>query len=126
MKSHYLDNLYLNAALRRMPFTPPETLYVALYTELPTPSSPGVEVSGGGYERQLVTFAEPINGQAKSENDVVYPIAIEPWGDVVGFALVDALAGGHVFYFAGLGYPRTVDVSDQVKFPAGALVCQER
>lgn len=125
MKSYYLDNLYLDAALRGIPFTPPSQIYVALYTVTPTPIASGVEVSGGGYVRQAVTFSEPENGQLRSVADVVFPVASALWGDIVGFALVDAVSGGNVLYYAGLGSPRQIDVSDQVTFPSGALVCQE-
>jgi hypothetical protein len=125
MKSFHLNNLYLNAALRNIPFVPAAQIFVALYTVIPNASGVGVEVSGGGYVRQLVTFSEPVNGRLHSEVDVVFPVATALWGDIRGFALVDAPTGGNVLYFAGLGYPRTVDVSDQVTFPNGALVCQE-
>lgn len=125
MKSYYLDNLYLNAALRNLPFTPPSQIYVALYTVIPSPAASGIEISGGGYIRQLVTFAAPNNGQLRSDADVVFPVANAVWGEVAGFALVDAVSEGNVLYYAGLGSPRNVDVSDQVKFPSGALVCQE-
>jgi hypothetical protein len=125
MKSYYLDNRYLNAALRNIPFVPASQIYVALYLVTPNAAGVGVEVSGSGYARQLVTFTAPMNGQLKSDNDVVFPLATALWGDIAGFGLVDAASGGNVLYFANLGFPRTVDQSDQVKFPVGALVCQE-
>lgn len=125
MRSYYLDNLYLNAILRKTAFTPPANVYVALYTVTPNAAGVGVEVTGSNYIRQVVTFAAPNNGQVKSDVEVVFPAALSLWGDIAGFALLDAATGGNVLYSAGLGFPRTVDQSDQVKFPLGALVCQE-
>ena len=62
-KSTYLDNNMLASALTNTPFTPPVTVYCALYTVIPTISGGGTEVSGFSYARQTVTFAAPSAGQ---------------------------------------------------------------
>jgi hypothetical protein len=38
---------------------------------------------------------------------------------------LDAASGGNMLYFSTLSTPRVVQVSDQVRFPAGQLLCQE-
>lgn len=126
-KSFYLDNLILNSALRGQPFTPITQVYVALYTVPPGFDTPGVEVSGSGtgYLRPSVTFSAPNNGQVMNLTDVNFPIAVDHWGTIVAFGLVDALTSGNVLYFGTLSTARLVSAADQVRFPAGQLVCQE-
>jgi hypothetical protein len=124
-KSIYLDNNFLNAALRGIPFVPPPAVYVALYTVAPGVDSAGTEVAGGGYFRQLVTFTEPVNGQVVSAVEVLFPVAQALWGSIVAFAFIDASSGGNILYIGNLSAPKLVDVSDQVRMPAGQLICIE-
>lgn len=124
-KTLYLDHLVLNAALRGIPFTPPSTIYVALYTVTPGVSGSGTEVIGGGYGRQIATFAAPANGQVVTTSDVTFPVATAIWGTIAGFAFHDASSGGNMLYFGPLSSVRLVDIDDQVRFPSGALVCFE-
>lgn len=124
-KTYYLDNNFLNQALRNTSWTPPATVYVALYIVSPGVGGGGTEVSGGSYARQLVTFAAPSNGSTASDIEVLFPIATSNWGTIVAFAFLDAPSGGNMLYFSTLSTPRVVAVSDQVRFPAGQLLCQE-
>lgn len=123
-KTHYLDNSFLNLALRGIQFIPPPASYLGLYTVMPTVLGDGSEVVGGGYLRPLVFFGEPVAGQTRNVADVLFPVASMPWGIVVAFALLDAELDGNMLYFGEL-VPKMVDVVDQVRFPAGALVCVE-
>lgn len=124
-KTYYLANNVLNVALRGIPFTPPVTVYVALYTVAPTVSGGGTEVSGGAYARQTVSLSAPVNGQLASTADVLFPVATAAWGTVTSFAILDASSGGNMLYFSNLSTPRTVLASDQIRFPTGQLIAQE-
>ena len=124
-KTYYLDNNILNLALRGIPFTPPSSLYIALYTVIPGVGGGGTEVSGSAYARQLATFGAPVNGQTSTTADVLFPVASGTWGTIVAFAFLDASSGGNMLYFGNLSTPRLVLTSDQVRFPAGQLICQE-
>jgi hypothetical protein len=124
-KSTYLANNILNLALRGIPFTPPTSVNVALYTVAPGVGGGGTEVVGGGYGRQVSTFTVPASGQVISTADILFPVALATWGTIVAFALLDASSGGNMLYFGNLSTPRLVLASDQVRFPAGQLVCQE-
>lgn len=124
-KTHYLNDTFLNAALRGISFTPPSTVYVALYTVAPTVSGGGTEVSGGSYNRQTVSFGTPTNGQVSNLADVVFPAASIAWGTVVAFGLLDAPAGGNLLYFNLLSVPRAIAINDQVRFPIGQLIASE-
>jgi hypothetical protein len=125
MKTYYLDNNFLNVALRNVPFTPPATIYVALYTVAPGVGGGGTEVIGGSYGRQTATFTVPVNGQLSNTGDILFPVASATWGTVVSFALLDASSGGNMLYFGNLSTPRLVLTSDQIRFPSSQLVVQE-
>lgn len=124
-KTYYLDNNYLNLSLRGIPFTPPALVYVALYTVAPGVSGGGTEVVGGSYGRQIATFSVPASGQTVTTADVLFPVASAVWGTIVAFAFLDASSGGNMLYFGNLSTSRLILVSDQVRFPAGQLICQE-
>lgn len=124
-KTYYLDDNFINSALRNTPFVPPAVVYVSLYTVAPGFGGGGTEVSGGSYARQTVTFTVPGSGQSSNDADILFPVASALWGTIVSFALMDASSGGNMLYFGSLSTPRLVSPSDQVRFPTGALVVQE-
>jgi len=124
-KTYYLDNSFLSAALRQVPYTSPLAVYVALHTAAPTVGGGGTEVSGGSYARQTVVFSAPVNGQSTNVADVLFPIATVAWGTIVAFGVYDASSGGNLLYFNNLSTPRNVQINDQVRFPAGQLIASE-
>lgn len=124
-KSYYLDNTFLNIVLLQGTYTPPANIYVALFTVSPSPTGGGTEVAGGGYGRQTVTFAAPVNGQTSNTTAVVFPIATAPWGTIVSFGLFDASGGGNLLYYGNLGTSRAIGTNDQLQFPIGQLITTE-
>jgi hypothetical protein len=124
-KSTYLDNNFLNAALRNTPYTPPVSVHLALYLIAPGVGGGGTEVSGAGYSRQPVTFSAPVGGQCSNTADINFPVALADWGTVTAFGLLDNSSGGNLLYFGNLSSPRFIAASDQAKFPTGQLVTQE-
>lgn len=124
-KSDYLEENLLNHVLRGIPYTGPASIYVALFTTAPTDSTPGTEVTGGSYARQPVTFAAPSGGTCANTADITFPTATAPWGTVTSFGLFDAGAAGNLLYYANLTSPRDVLVNDEIRFPAGQLLCTE-
>lgn len=124
-KSNYLDTIVLNQALRAVPWTPPATVYVALFTVAPTGSGGGTEVSGGSYTRQPVTFGSPVSQTVASTAAVSFPIATATWGTIVAFAFFDDPTAGNMLYYANLSSSRAIGFNDQVTFPAGQLVATE-
>ena len=119
-KSDYFENAVLNT-LRNVSLAV-ANVYVALFTTLPgEDATGGVEVSGGGYAREAVTFNAPAAGSMTSAADVVFPQATAGWGTVVGFGLYDAASGGNLLYFNNLTTSKQIDSGDQLKFPAGAI-----
>lgn len=124
-KSNYLETQILNHVLRNTAYSSPTTIYVALFTTAPTESGGGVEVTGGGYVRQPVTFTAPAPDSCSNNADVTFPMATLDWGTVEAFALFDQASGGNMLYFANLTAPRDILTNDQFRFPSGQLLVSE-
>ncbi len=128
-KSIYLDDAVLNHVLRNTALSSPTTVYVALYTVAPTPSTAGTEVTtvGTAYVRQAVTFGAPASGVCLNSAPVTFPVATAAYGaPIVACAVCDLVAAGNILYFGTLGTPKTVGVGDQVNFATSALSCTEQ
>ncbi|WP_026487646.1 phage tail fiber protein [Caldanaerobius polysaccharolyticus] len=119
--STYLANKLLDHTLRNVAYTPPTTVYVALYTSNPGAGDTGTEVSGGGYARQQITFNVASGGQITNNADVVFPVATASWGTVTHIGIRDAAAGGNLLYYMPLDVTKTIDAGDQLKIPVGQL-----
>lgn len=124
-KTNYLETQILNHVLRNTAYTPPATIYVGLFTILPTDAGGGTEVSGGAYARQSVTFTAPSPDTVSNTADVTFPVATANWGTIVGFALFDAITAGNMLYYTALDTSRTVLTNDQFRFPTGQLIVVE-
>jgi len=125
-KSHYLDNAVLNHVLRNSALASSLTVYVALFTVAPTPSTAGTEVSGGSYARVAATFGVPALGVSTNSAPVAFPTATAGWGTVVAVAIFDALAAGNMLYFGTLSMSKAVDNGDTASFAATALSITEQ
>lgn len=124
-KSNYLETQILNHVLRQTAYPTPVAIYVALFTIMPTEAGGGVEVAGGSYVRQPVTFTAPSPDTVSNQAEVLFPTASANWGTLVGFALMDASTAGNMLYFAPLGVQRTILLNDQLRFPPGTLAVSE-
>jgi len=94
-----------------------DPVYLALYTSNPTANDTGTEVSGGGYERQQITFSAPSveDGKQTIKNDakVEFPVAEGDWGTITHVGIRDADTGGNLIAFAALASPRTIQTGDR-------------
>lgn len=128
-KSNWWKTACINAALRGIPFTSPQTLYIALYTSSPTDADTGQEVSGGGYTRRAVAFSEPViaDRRAVTSNvgDVSFPIAGAAWGLITHIGIRTAATGGNLVYHGAVKTPRTVQTNDTLRFLAGQIKIDE-
>jgi len=125
-KTDYLEDALLNHVLRNTTYTSPTTIYVGLFTTMPSDDGTGgVEVSGGSYARQSVVFAAPSSGVVANNALVSFPTATGAWGTVLGMGLFDALSGGNLLYFGTLTASKTVGIGDQISFAGSALTVAE-
>lgn len=103
-KSTFLANAVLDKILSATDFTPPGTLYVALFTTLPAADGTGgVEVSGGSYARLAVTnnntnFPGASSGAKVNGTAWTWDAPTANWGTLVGCALMSASSGGDMYY----------------------------
>jgi len=125
-KSDFLEVSLLNHVLRNILFASPAAVYLALFTTAPgEDGTGGVEVAGGSYARQAVTFDPPSGNQVASAGDVIFPTATANWGTIISFAIFNAASGGNILYLANLTASRVILIGDALKFPAGQLIVSE-
>lgn len=116
-----LANQIANATLRNQSYTSPATVYAALYTTAPTANTSGTELSGSGYSRQTVTFANPADGVIASNVSVTFgPATGSSWTGVKAVGIVDASTSGNIMYFQTISN-RNVLVGDSLIFGTGNI-----
>lgn len=123
-----LDHILNNG--RALTYTPPSTLYVALFTsdgglENNTEISQ-TEISGGSYARMSLNgsdnyFTEASGGATSNYADIAFPVATGDWGTITHMAIMDALTSGNVLFWGALSSGKTIETGDQFKFTAGNL-----
>lgn len=112
---------WLNLLLKNTPFTPPTSLWVALFTTVPALTGTGgveISTSGTNYGRvQIVAntgWAGPagVNQEYTNAADLSYLVPSANWGTITGAGLYSASTGGNLFYVAVLTTPKTVNNGD--------------
>jgi hypothetical protein len=124
-----LDHLLANG--RAQVYTPPPSLYVALFTSSGGLSSntPSLqtEVSGGAYTRKLLNGTTNYMGPAADfaaalHADINWEIATSNWGTVTHLAIMDTETGGNVISYGALTSPKVIETNDRAVVKAGQLV----
>ena len=119
--SDFLENKIIDHLLRNQAYTPPATVYVALYTSDPTDADTGTEVSGGSYARQAAGLSAASGGASSNAADITFPTATADWGTITHVGLRDALTGGNLLMHSPLDASKTVNNGDTFKINAGDL-----
>lgn len=111
--STYLAQKMVDVTLRAQTWTPPATLYLALFTADPTDDNVTAnEVAGAWYTRQATgswSAANPTTNNNQIQFSAVSGggVTISHWG------IYDAVSGGNLLYSDGLtGGPRSLNVGD--------------
>jgi len=120
--TNYLADRLVKATVGTVAWTTPEQVYLALYTTDPTKegSSAG-EVSEASYNRQEVTFTDPIDGVSTNAGQIDWNTATSNWGDVGWISVMDRASGGFMLYFTPLDNAKEILSGDQFKIDAGKL-----
>jgi hypothetical protein len=140
--SDYLENKIVDWLLRGQTFTPPATIYVALFTTNDNDAnSSAVEVSGGSYARVAVTSSlsnwagtqgsgttvasSGTSGTTSNNNTITFPAPTANWGTITGVGIFDASTSGNLLFYGALSQSKTVNNGDAApNFPAAALSVQ--
>lgn len=114
-----LANSLLDQVLRAQPYTPPGSVFLALFTTQPTSSGGGTEVTGGSYVRAGLTFTASSGGATSNANQV--QITGMPAVSVVGLAVMSASIGGTMLFYGALLTPKTTNAGDTFTVKANDL-----
>lgn len=126
--SDYLELEVLDHLFGASSYSPPETMYCALFTVAPTDAaSSGTEVAGNNYSRVAVpnntsNWNTAAGGQTSNKTAITFPVASGSWGTVVAFAWFDASSAGNMLAWATLGTAKVVGSGQAAQFAAGQLV----
>lgn len=98
----YASEKILKHVFQNTTFTPPTTVYGALFSLMPTiipdgtnVGTDGIEIAGGSYSRQTTTWVSPTNGSTSNSASIVFcSSASANWGSsTVGMCLLDVASG---------------------------------
>jgi len=126
-KSDYLENAILDHVLTNTALTSPSSVFIALFTTVPTDSTSGVEVTGGSYARLEVgaatgrDFTAAAAGATSNNEDWSFVQASANWNTVSGFAVMDSLTDGEMLYWGDVSPAKLVENGDTAKFLTGDL-----
>ena len=125
-KADFLENKLLDHVLGAATYTPPVTVYIALYTVAPSDAGGGTEVTGGSYARVAVTnnatnFPAATAGAKSNGTVITFPAATASWGTVVAHAELDAPTGGNFLYWGDLTVSKAINSGDTASFAVGDL-----
>jgi hypothetical protein len=118
--SDFLENELLDHILGGADYARPATVYVALYTAVPTDAGGGTEVAGGSYARAAVTnnstnFPAAVAGSKGNAVALTFPAASAIWGTIVAVGIFDALTGGNLLFWAAAPTPyKTIGIGDEL------------
>lgn len=112
----YLRNKIIDHMLRNQSFTPPVSVYSALYTTATSRTGGGTEVSSGGYARQVMALVAPSGGVTSNSAIVDHTL---PATTVTHMAIHDASSGGNMLLQSALTTPITSGAGDVARWAVG-------
>lgn len=102
--------------------TRPTAWYVSLHTGDPGETGASNELSGNGYSRQAVTFADASSGASSNEGALTFgPNTSSNWGTVSHIAIWSASTSGTCYMKGALAASRAIAVGDSLVIAIGDL-----
>ena len=122
-------NSILDQSFGAVAFTPPVTVFVALFTTALTDygaGSGGVEATGGSYARSSVTnnltnFPAAASRAKSNGTAIAFTTPTAAWGTVVAFGYYSAVTAGTWLGGGDLTTNQTISSGNTVQFAIGAL-----
>jgi hypothetical protein len=129
-RTAYLSAKLISYTLGGVAYSPPATLYFALFSTAPTATTAGVELTGGNYSRVGKTNDTALwqtQGSSSVSNKVAitFPTASSTWIGAAAFGIYDAAVAGNLLYFYDLSPAMTVLANTFVTLPVGSLIITE-
>ena len=131
-KSTYLCNKMLDLVYSATGWTPPATLYCALFTTIPSPGGTGgVEPSGSGYARIAVTNNAtnfPAASSATKSNATIIDFGTPTgsgWGVIVGAGWYDASTAGNLISAGPFSVTKTAVAGSDFQIPVSGFQATE-
>lgn len=124
LEQRLLDHLFKNGATPALGAL--GTVYVALFTAVPSDASGGTEVVGSAYARQAAAAAIWTRTLSSIANnaEIAFPTVTTSAYTVVGWAIMDAASAGNMLYW-GDTTSTTMNVGDVPRFAANAITITE-
>lgn len=117
--SNYLENKLLDHFLGTTAYTMPTTVYVGLYTVVPTDAGGGTQVTGGSYARQTAAFSAAASGTTSNTANIDF--AGMPAATTVAIGVFDAITAGNLLLWGTLTTNKTTDAGDTLRIATGDL-----
>ena len=117
--SDYLENKLLDHFLGTTAYTMPTTVYVGLYTVVPTDAGGGTQVTGGSYARQTAAFSAAASGATSNTANIDF--AGMPAATTVAIGVFDAITAGNLLLWGTLTANKTTDAGDTLRIATGDL-----
>lgn len=117
--SAYIQDKILESIFKNVAFTPPASLYVALYTTNPNADNSGTEVTGGSYARKVVTFAASSSGSIPSNAALAFTSL--PTAVITHYGVLDAATAGNLITYGALPSPISANSGDEVTVASGSI-----
>lgn len=117
--SDYLENKLIDHFLGTGAYTMPTTIYVGLYTVVPTDAGGGTQVTGGSYARQLATFSASSGGATSNTTNIDFTGM--PAATTVAIGIFDAITSGNLLLWGTLTTNKTTDAGDTLRIATGDL-----
>jgi hypothetical protein len=128
--SDYLEAKVLDHVFGATTYTPPATVYFALFTAAPSDSGGGTEVTGGAYARKSVTnnttnWANSTGTTSTKALAVAQAFATASganWGTITHFGIFDASTSGNLLVWGALGTSEVINDGGTLTVPVGQPV----
>ena len=114
-----IENQLLDALFGTAAFSVTTPVKVALMTANGNDSTPGTEVSGGGYSRQDVTFSAAASGS--TSNAAAVEFTNMPACTVVGIEIYDSAGTPKRLAFGALTSAKTLSSGDTLRFASTTI-----
>ena len=103
------------------------TYYLALFLADPTAAGTGMEASGGGYARKIISFNAPslVSGRQRVTNaaDIDYGVITADIGTISYWAIYDSQTGGNMLWYSSFSRSKKIENGDAIIVEAGTINC---